>query len=124
MCVVGQKHQFPAAIQIYIASAPQRIRVLIAIVCATQPDGLIADHTGGTVNLARIDSLILGNGFGSLYELTADLVHHFQAREVRSLAGFHGKSIVRMPCDDIVQYIGTNGPCVRHHTLIYSGQKY
>ena len=59
LCIVGQKHQFPAAFQIFIANAPQHVRVFVATVGATQPDGLIADHAGGTIHLARIDSLIL-----------------------------------------------------------------
>ncbi len=80
--IVGQKHQFLVAFQIFITDAPQRVRVFVATVGATQLDGLIADHAGGTIHLARIDSLILGIGFGSQYEVTADLVHHVQAREV------------------------------------------
>ena len=74
LCIVGQKHQFLVALQ--------RVRVFVGTVGATQLDSLIADHAGGTIRLARIDSLILGVGFGSEYEVTADLIHHVQAREV------------------------------------------
>ena len=82
LCIVGQKHQFLVALQIFITDAPQRVRVFVGTVGATQLDSLIADHAGGTIRLARIDSLILGVGFGSQYEVTADLIHHVQAREV------------------------------------------
>ena len=67
LCIVGQKHQFLAAFQIFITDAPKRVRVFVGTVGATQLEGLIADHVGGTIHLARIDSLILGIGFGSQY---------------------------------------------------------
>ena len=82
LCIVGQKHQFLVAFQIFITDASQRVRVFVATVGTTQLDGLVADHAGGTIHLAGIDSPPLGIGFGSQYEETAGLVHHVQAREV------------------------------------------
>ena len=67
----------------FITNALQCVRVFVAAVGATKPDSLIADHAGGTVHLARIDSLIPGIGFGSQYELTTDLVHQMQTGEVQ-----------------------------------------
>ena len=131
LCIVGQKHQFLVAFQIFITDASQRVRVFVATVGATQLDGLIADHAGGTIHLARIDSLILGIGFGSQYEETANLVHHVQAREVE-IGPVHdiertdfGEQLIQNV--DIMQFaqgstelLGTFKPLTPHKQQLYS----
>src|SRR5271166_128153 len=66
--LVGQEHKRLPGLGVLEADAPEMGRVILAAAVAVQCDGLVGNHTAGTVGGRRIDSMGVKIGFGAGHE--------------------------------------------------------
>ena len=81
--VVGEKIQSFVALFVMILDAPEFFRIVVRSFHTSESHGLIADHTGATVNGVGVKSSQGGIGFGTKHEETAKLMQSEKAGEVK-----------------------------------------
>ena len=81
--VVGEKFQSFVALFVMILDAPEFFRIVVRSFHTSEAHGLIADHTGATVNRVGVKSSQGGIGFGTKHEETAKLMQSEKAGEVK-----------------------------------------
>ena len=81
--VVGEKFQRFVALFVMILDAPEFFRIVVRSFHTSEPHGLIADHTGATVNRVGVKSSQGGIGYGTKHEETAKLMQSEKAGEVK-----------------------------------------
>ena len=90
-CVVGQKHQRFARIGVFESDAPKMLWVVLGHVKPVEPNRLIADHTGASVGLGRVNPMGIHAAFGAGHKERAGLMYLEEPVEVHVTPIHHVK---------------------------------
>ncbi len=94
--VVGQKHQRLARIGIFESDAPQMLWIVLGHVKPVESNRLIADHTGASVGLGRVNPMGIHAAFGSSHKERTSLMYLEEPVEVHVTPIHH----IEHPCFD------------------------